>query len=79
MYSFFPGEEAITQVKGIAQKMLPKLTLGMTGADLLRMGLTSFIDNCSKSSFPCHGDDEILELWHSILGKMFQYNFRLSS
>eukprot|EP00095_Tigriopus_kingsejongensis_P012338 maker-scaffold198_size266703-snap-gene-0.21 protein:Tk12338 transcript:maker-scaffold198_size266703-snap-gene-0.21-mRNA-1 annotation:"tubulin-specific chaperone d" len=62
------GPDMVSAIKTIAPALVEKLSLRMTGGDLLRQAITSYISNCSLAKFPIHHDDTV-HLWHAILAE----------
>ena len=65
--NLFPGPDLVSSVSGIAGKLVERLSLRVTGGDLLRQAVTTYIDECSQAKFPVHGSDTV-DLWQAILG-----------
>ena len=52
----------------IAVSLVQRLSLKVSGGDLLRQAISGHIEQCARASFPVHGT-EIVGLWQAILGK----------
>jgi len=66
--SVLAGEKVIGAIKQIPVSVVQRLALKVTGGDLLRQAITSFVDQCSQAAFPIHDEPTTLDLWQAILG-----------
>ncbi len=61
-------------IKGMFVGVVQKLSLRITGGDLLRQALASCIENLSLAHYPCHETDTV-DLWQAILCEHSFLNF----
>ena len=46
------------------------MALRGSGGEIVRTAVTSFIANMAEAKFPCHNDQDVIELWKLSLGKL---------
>ena len=52
------------------------MALRGSGGEIVRTAVTCFISNMAEAKFPCHTDQDVIELWKISLGKreLREYN-----
>ena len=65
MFPIGLGETSMSAIRDVAVGLVQRFALRATGGDLLRLAVTSFIDNCARAKFPA--DADLVRLWKSIL------------
>ncbi len=66
--SDFLGAETVSSVSQIGVSLVQRLSLKVSGGDLLRQAIAAHIEQCARAAFPVH-ETEIVGLWQAILGK----------
>jgi len=61
--------KVLSSIKQIPVSLVQRLALKITGGDLLRQALVTFVDQCSRAHFPIHDDERTLDLWQAIIGE----------
>lgn len=57
------GASHIERIKGIVSSLESRMALRGSGGEIVRTAVTSFIANMAEAKFPCHNDQDVIELW----------------